>query len=469
MQYWTGTVMLVGVVVALQEDSAPSLTESKTTSPLDQLLATAAGGSDSLPLTNRQRFKRKPLRFRSKGESRFKPKSVKSLNSQRLKQKSEQSSVTTESRFADFPKRPDPFKQIIDISESPKESDINPVDKIEVVTTESNVELQDFLTTTQVVIEKRKDLSSIYKQSQEGNIKSRFAGLLGRPRPRPAKHFPTKSPKEIQNPKYDNSKKTFSPVLSKGDSKPNSLGNFPQKSSETLISLSKNANSIDSEQTDKNEILEEQNVKFKDLIERTGAQPVGVTRDLAQDPKEQEVLKNQDSLQRKDPQKKRRNSPRRGFARSFDVEANEAFDDLIVKKTKVPIKKRKSNGFKKKAYSKSKVGTLKSFRVKNEDGSITWGYHNDDGSFKEETIGVDCITHGRYGYTDSFGEAREYSYSSGVRCDPSTRKVKESDPGRRSSNGHGYFDYINNKFVMPDGRRVRVIVNKGHRARNRRY
>ena len=85
--------------------------------------------------------------------------------------------------------------------------------------------------------------------------------------------------------------------------------------------------------------------------------------------------------------------------------------------------------------------------------------------FQEETIGVDCITHGRYGYIDPAGEhrhgwphtrggarggqrgvrgdfkqcnlvvsqsqvlgeasrvPREYSYTSGIRCDPDTRKV----------------------------------------------
>ena len=31
----------------------------------------------------------------------------------------------------------------------------------------------------------------------------------------------------------------------------------------------------------------------------------------------------------------------------------------------------------------------------NDDGSITWGYQSEDGSFKEETVGVDCVTRGR--------------------------------------------------------------------------
>jgi hypothetical protein len=40
---------------------------------------------------------------------------------------------------------------------------------------------------------------------------------------------------------------------------------------------------------------------------------------------------------------------------------------------------------------------LRKYREENPDGSITWGFENDDGSFKEETIGIDCITRGIYG------------------------------------------------------------------------
>lgn len=28
------------------------------------------------------------------------------------------------------------------------------------------------------------------------------------------------------------------------------------------------------------------------------------------------------------------------------------------------------------------------------DGSITWGYESEDGSFKEETLGADCVVRG---------------------------------------------------------------------------
>lgn len=35
---------------------------------------------------------------------------------------------------------------------------------------------------------------------------------------------------------------------------------------------------------------------------------------------------------------------------------------------------------------------LRKYREEHEDGTITWGFENDDGSFKEESIGIDCIT-----------------------------------------------------------------------------
>lgn len=35
---------------------------------------------------------------------------------------------------------------------------------------------------------------------------------------------------------------------------------------------------------------------------------------------------------------------------------------------------------------------LRKYREEHEDGTITWGFENDDGSFKEESIGIDCVT-----------------------------------------------------------------------------
>jgi len=138
-----------------------------------------------------------------------------------------------------------------------------------------------------------------------------------------------------------------------------------------------------------------------------------------------------------------------------------------LRATLVPPRRR--NNFVRRKRNKARVATVERYKYENEDGSITWGYQNDDGTFKEETIGTDCITHGKYGYIDSNGEKREYSYSSGVRCDPDTRKVKVNSSGDRDLNGKGYFDYGANKFVLPNGRRVTVVVNQRNKARGAKY
>lgn len=63
------------------------------------------------------------------------------------------------------------------------------------------------------------------------------------------------------------------------------------------------------------------------------------------------------------------------------------------------------------------VGTLERYSHKNDDGSFTFGYVGADGSFREETRGVDCITRGKYGYIDPDGVKREYTYTSGLPCE----------------------------------------------------
>lgn len=65
---------------------------------------------------------------------------------------------------------------------------------------------------------------------------------------------------------------------------------------------------------------------------------------------------------------------------------------------------------------KPQVQILRKYRTDNEDGSITWGFENDDGTFKEENLGSDCITRGKYGYIDPDGVRREYKYETGNRC-----------------------------------------------------
>lgn len=90
---------------------------------------------------------------------------------------------------------------------------------------------------------------------------------------------------------------------------------------------------------------------------------------------------------------------------------------------------------------------LRKYRDENEDGSITWGFENDDGSFKEETIGVDCVTRGRYGYVDPDGLKREYNYETGILCDKNRNKQEDEDE-------RGYVDYQENKAVLPNGIKI---------------
>lgn len=89
---------------------------------------------------------------------------------------------------------------------------------------------------------------------------------------------------------------------------------------------------------------------------------------------------------------------------------------------------------------------IRKYREDNPDGSITWGFENDDGSFKEETIGIDCVTRGRYGYVDPDGMKREYNYETGNPCDKDHKEIQDQQ---------GFIDYQENKAVLPNG----VIVD----------
>ena len=44
---------------------------------------------------------------------------------------------------------------------------------------------------------------------------------------------------------------------------------------------------------------------------------------------------------------------------------------------------------------KDRIAVVDRYTIQNDDGSFTWGYQSADGSFKEETIGNDCVTRGR--------------------------------------------------------------------------
>ncbi|XP_037949989.1 translation initiation factor IF-2 [Teleopsis dalmanni] len=105
------------------------------------------------------------------------------------------------------------------------------------------------------------------------------------------------------------------------------------------------------------------------------------------------------------------------------------------------------------------VQNIRKWREENEDGSITWGYENDDGSFKEELIGTDCITKGTYGYVDPDGNKREYHYETGIKCDPNNREAEEELE-------NGFINYEDNKAVLPNG--IEIDMNQLGKRKSKR-
>nr|XP_045611431.1 DNA translocase FtsK-like [Procambarus clarkii] len=68
--------------------------------------------------------------------------------------------------------------------------------------------------------------------------------------------------------------------------------------------------------------------------------------------------------------------------------------------------------------TKPTVETINRYAYYDKEGNYVFGYEAADGSFKEEKRGLDCIVTGKYGYVDPEGVRREFSYTSGNRCDP---------------------------------------------------
>ena len=90
---------------------------------------------------------------------------------------------------------------------------------------------------------------------------------------------------------------------------------------------------------------------------------------------------------------------------------------------------------------------IRRYREETADGSIVWGFENDDGSFKEEIIGKDCITRGKYGYVDPDGVRREYTYETGIKCN---EEQQQQDQDILNT----FVDYQENKLVLPSGKTI---------------
>ena len=73
----------------------------------------------------------------------------------------------------------------------------------------------------------------------------------------------------------------------------------------------------------------------------------------------------------------------------------------------------------------------------------------------------------RYGYIDPLGEVREFTYQSGIECDPITKQPVDEESSTPQNRQRGYFDYNANRYVTKDGRRGKLMVNKNKMRRGR--
>ncbi|XP_068245034.1 WAS/WASL-interacting protein family member 3-like [Palaemon carinicauda] len=94
------------------------------------------------------------------------------------------------------------------------------------------------------------------------------------------------------------------------------------------------------------------------------------------------------------------------------------------------------------------VKILRSWSHQNGDGTFSWGYVNTDGSFKNETKGLDCVVRGVYGYVDKdTGREVSFPYESGNPCDPDAPDY--------------YYDYDTNTMRVRDGATGEVFAKPG--------
>ncbi|CAH1953740.1 unnamed protein product [Acanthoscelides obtectus] len=80
------------------------------------------------------------------------------------------------------------------------------------------------------------------------------------------------------------------------------------------------------------------------------------------------------------------------------------------------------------------VAILKQIDKHNEDGSYTYGYEAEDGSFKIETKYPDGEVYGKYGYIDDTGALREVEYGASRRgFEPAGNEIQVAPPTLRSN------------------------------------
>ncbi|XP_050532904.1 putative mediator of RNA polymerase II transcription subunit 12 [Daktulosphaira vitifoliae] len=99
--------------------------------------------------------------------------------------------------------------------------------------------------------------------------------------------------------------------------------------------------------------------------------------------------------------------------------------------------------------------TIRNYNKLNDDGSFTFGYEADDGSFKEETRGTDCVVRGKYGYVDPDGNKREFTYVQGNPCDPNAINDDEEEQPAKSDEEENIPANIPANFPKPKPKKNR--------------
>ena len=417
-----------------------------TSSPLAQLLASATGSRSLVfPAISGQRNKRKPFQLQHKGQSRFRPKSLRTKNQVtigNLKSVQEiQAPTTLKPRFPGFLARTGLVKQTnIHNNTSGKDQTSTPLDQ----TTRKPLKLTDFFETPEPAVAPTREATvdqnpilfaitndiSANAISDQRALFERLQSITGAQLVGVSMDLAGMGEQEVSERKVGNRVPQIVGLETTGDPAAGGESNHGKSVGE--------------------ETRGDQTRVGKPSGNQVLGLETGWNQMLVEKPRGAEVLNGEIREYQGRQQKHRRRGKAGGRRRTVDrklireeVENEEIQGKQLSFDTAPRSPRRKKSNFIRKKRNKARVATVDRYRYENEDGSITWGYKNDDGGFKvtfllsplplaflwvcsvqEETIGVDCITHGKYGYTDSYGEKMEYSYSSGVRCDPENRKVR---------------------------------------------
>jgi len=345
---WKGAaqlILVISVCCTARSELPPSPTSLyleddllASTSPLAQLLASATGatviGSSPLifPAITGLKNKRKPLRFKSKGQSRFKPKNLRKKNkavSEKQPSIKVDDSADIKPRFSSFQKRPSP------VLLEPERS-----------TTTQPLLLTDFFGTPEPPVSRNKiNPASLITPGKTGQ-----------------KPFVFDISNDITDGDFSDDLfeklQTITGAKAIGVTRDRALVG-DQRGRERKGSLKSQTKTELSRNEVISEIVTEEDVSDKEQVRKKKERRRG---------KLSGRRKKVDRVRKKQQEETTESVERQGKAVSF------------VKASRPP--RRKKSNFIRRKRNKARVGTVDRYRYENEDGSITWGYQNDDGSFK---------------------------------------------------------------------------------------